>query len=206
MVQGILGKKLGMTRLFLEEGKAVTVTLIEAGPCPVIAIKPETAVQSGSLQLGFQTLAAKKVNKPRAGYFRKQGQDPVRYLREFPVREGEVQLGEAVRVDMFAVGDRVKVSGLSKGKGFAGVVKRHGFAGGKDTHGCTSHAVPGSIGSSAYPSRVIKGKKLPGHLGRRRVTVKNLAVVDIRPEFNLLILKGAVPGARNGLVAVYKQD
>jgi large subunit ribosomal protein L3 len=206
MVQGILGKKLGMTRLFLEEGRAVTVTLIEAGPCPVIAIKPETATQGGTLQLGFQPLAPKKVNKPRTGYFKKQGQDPVRFLREFPVRGGEVQLGEAVRVDMFAVGDRVKVSGLSKGKGFAGVVKRHGFAGGKDTHGCTSHAVPGSIGSSAYPSRVIKGKKLPGHLGSRRVTVKNLAIVDIRPEFNLLILKGAVPGARNGLVAVYKQD
>jgi large subunit ribosomal protein L3 len=205
MVQGILGKKLGMTRLFLEEGKAVTVTLVEAGPCPVIRILPETATQGATLQLGFQPIKKNKVNKPRAGYFKKQGQEPVRHLREFPVTGEEVRLGDEVRVDMFTIGERVKVSGVSKGKGFAGVVKRHGFAGGKATHGCTSHAVPGSIGSSAYPSRVIKGKKLPGHLGHRRVTVKNLAIVDIRPEFNLLILKGAIPGARNGLVAIYKQ-
>jgi large subunit ribosomal protein L3 len=205
MVQGILGKKIGMTRLFLEEGKSVTVTLVEAGPCPVLCIKPETATQRASLQLGFGPVRKNKVNKPRAGYFKKQGLEPVRHLREFPLRGEEVRVGDEVRVDLFTIGERVKVSGVSKGKGFAGVVKRHGFAGGKDTHGCTSHAVPGSIGSSAYPSRVIKGKKLPGHLGSHRVTVKNLAVVDIRPEFNLIILKGAVPGARNSLVAIYKQ-
>jgi large subunit ribosomal protein L3 len=201
MVQGILGKKLGMTRLFLEEGKSVTVTLVEAGPCPVLRINPERA----ALQLGFQPVKPKKVNKPQAGYFKKQGQEPVRHLREFQSTGEDVRVGDQVRVEMFTVGEKVKVSGVSKGKGFAWVVKRHGFAGGKDTHGCTSHRVPGSIGSSAYPSRVIKGKKMPGHLGNHRVTVKNLAVVDIRPEFNLIILKGAVPGARNSLVAIYKQ-
>ncbi|MBI5586146.1 MAG: 50S ribosomal protein L3 [Deltaproteobacteria bacterium] len=205
MVQGILGKKLGMTRLFLEEGKSVTVTLVEAGPCPVLRINPETETQGATLQLGFQPIKKNRVNKPRAGYFKKQGQEPVRHLREFPATGAEAQVGDEVRVEMFTIGEKVKVSGVSKGKGFAGVVKRHGFAGGKATHGCTSHAVPGSIGSSAYPSRVIKGKKMPGHLGNHRVTVKNLAVVDIRPEFNLIILKGAVPGARNSLVAIYKQ-
>jgi large subunit ribosomal protein L3 len=206
MVQGILGKKIGMTRLFVEEGKSVPVTLIEVGPCQVVQVKPESATQRIALQLGYQPSKKKAVNKPQAGYFKKQGLEPYRHLKEFAADpESSYQVGDEIRVDIFAIGERVKVRGVSKGKGFAGVVKRWGFAGGKATHGCTSHAVPGSIGSSAYPSRVIKGKKMPGHLGHRQVTVKNLSVIDIRPELNMIIIKGAVPGPRNSLVAVYKQ-
>jgi large subunit ribosomal protein L3 len=206
MVQGILGKKIGMTRLFVEDGKSVSVTLIEVGPCQVVQIKPEAAAGRISLQLGYQVANKKAVNKPRAGYFKKQGLEPWVHLKEFPAdAEPSYAIGDEIRVDIFAIGERVKIRGLSKGKGFAGVVKRWGFAGGKDTHGCTSHRVPGSIGSSAYPSRVLKGKKMPGHLGHRQITVKNLSVVDIRPELNLIIIKGAIPGARNSVVAVYKQ-
>lgn len=205
MVQGILGKKIGMTRLFLEEGKATTVTVVEAGPCPVVRVNSGSPTQRASVQLGYLPAPKKAVNKPRAGYFKKQGVEPVAHLKEFAAEEGAYQVGDDVRVDIFEVGERVKVTGISKGKGFAGVVKRWGFAGGKDTHGCTSHAVPGSIGSSAYPSRVLKGKKLPGQMGNRRVTVKNLAVVDIRPDQNLILLKGAVPGARNALLRISKQ-
>ena len=201
MMQGILGKKIGMTRLFMEEGRAVPVTLVEAGPCPVIQINPERA----SLQLGYRPVKKKAVTKPQAGYFQKQGVEPMVHLKEFSAPETEVRVGDEVRVDIFQIGERVKVTGRSKGKGFAGVVKRWNFAGGKATHGCTSHAVPGSIGSSAYPSRVVKGKKLPGHLGNRQVSVKNLTIVDIRPDQNLILLKGAVPGARNSLVTIYKQ-
>jgi large subunit ribosomal protein L3 len=206
MVQGILGKKIGMTRLFVEDGKSVSVTLVEVGPCRVVQIKPETGTGRFSLQLGYQPGKIKAVNKPRAGYFKKQGLEPLLHLKEFPA-DGEpaYAIGDEIGVDIFVIGERVKIRGLSKGKGFAGVVKRWGFAGGKDTHGCTSHRVPGSIGSSAYPSRVLKGKKMPGHLGHRQVTVKNLAVVDVRPELNLIIIKGAIPGARNSVVAVYKQ-
>jgi large subunit ribosomal protein L3 len=206
MVQGILGKKIGMTRLFVEDGKSVSVTLVEVGPCRVVQIKQETAAGRLSLQLGYQAAKPKAVNKPRAGYFKKQGLEPWVHLQEFPAdAEPAYAIGDEIGVDIFAIGERVKVRGLSKGKGFAGVVKRWGFAGGKDTHGCTSHRVPGSIGSSAYPSRVLKGKKMPGHLGHRRVTIKNLSVVDVRPELNLIIIKGAIPGARNSVVAVYKQ-
>lgn len=205
MVQGILGKKIGMTRLFVEDGKSVSVTLIEVGPCQVVQVKPETAAGRISLQLGYQAGKKKAVNKPRAGYFKKQGLEPWVHLKEFPADgEPSYAIGDEIRVDIFAIGERVKIRGLSKGKGFAGVVKRWGFAGGPDTHGCTSHRVPGSIGSSAYPSRVTKGKKMPGHLGHRQVTVKNLSVVDVRPELNLMIIKGAIPGARNSVVAVYK--
>jgi len=206
MVQGILGKKIGMTRLFVEEGKSVPVTLIEVGPCQLVYVKPESATQRMALQLGYQPSKKKAVNKPQAGYFKKQGLEPYRHLKEFAADpEASYRVGDEIRVDIFAIGERIKVQGVSKGKGFAGVVKRWGFAGGKDTHGCTSHRVPGSIGSSAYPSRVIKGKKMPGHMGHRQVTVKNLSVIDIRPELNMLIIKGAVPGPRNSLVAVYKQ-
>jgi large subunit ribosomal protein L3 len=205
MVQGILGKKIGMTRLFVEEGRSVPVTLIEVGPCQVVQVKPESATQRMALQLGYQPCKKKAVNKPRAGYFKKQGLEPFVHLQEFSADpEPSYQVGDEIRADIFEIGERVKVRGVSKGKGFAGVVKRWGFAGGKDTHGCTSHRVPGSIGSSAYPSRVIKGKKMPGHLGHRQVTVKNLSVVDIRPELNLIIIKGAIPGPRNAVVAVYK--
>jgi large subunit ribosomal protein L3 len=204
IMQGILGKKLGMTRIFIEEGKSVAVTVIEAGPCVVVQKKGEQA-QGAVYQLGFMPAKPKAVNKPIQGHFAKKGIQPMVHLKEFPA-SGDLsyKVGDEVRVDIFQVGDKVKVQGTSKGKGFAGVIKRWNFSGGKDTHGCTSHRVPGSIGSSAYPSRVIKGKKLPGHMGNRRVSVIHLSIVDIRPESNLLLVKGAVPGSRNNLLAIYK--
>jgi large subunit ribosomal protein L3 len=205
MMQGILGKKLGMTRLFLEEGKAVAVTVIEAGPCVVVQEKGEVNQQQ-VYQLGFQPAKPKSVNKPLQGHFKKNGINPQAHLKEFAAsQESSYKVGDEIRVDIFEIGSKVKVQGMSKGKGFAGVVKRWGFSGGKDTHGCTSHRVPGSIGSSAYPSRVLKGKKLPGHMGNRRVSQPSLSIVDIRPEENLLLVKGAVPGSRNNLLAIYKQ-
>lgn len=204
MIQGILGKKLGMTRLFLEEGKAMAVTVVEAGPCIVIQKKVEHN-QEAVYQLGFVPAKPKAVNKPLAGHFKKNGLPPLKHVKEFSCSgEQSYKVGDEIRVDIFQIGDKVKVQGTSKGKGFAGVVKRWGFSGGKDTHGCTSHRVPGSIGSSAYPSRVIKGKKMPGQMGNRTVSVLNLSIVDIRPDQNLLIIKGAVPGSRNKLLAIYK--
>ncbi|MBI4766807.1 MAG: 50S ribosomal protein L3 [Deltaproteobacteria bacterium] len=204
MMQGILGKKLGMTRIFVEEGKSVAVTVIEAGPCVVVQKKGEQS-QGPVYQLGFIPAKPKSVNKPIQGHFSKKGIPPMAHLKEFPASGDQAyQVGDEVRVDIFQIGDKVKVQGTSKGKGFAGVVKRWNFSGGKDTHGCTSHRVPGSIGSSAYPSRVIKGKKLPGHMGNHRVSTLHLSIVDIRPESNLLLVKGAVPGSRNNLLAIYK--
>jgi len=203
-MQGILGKKLGMTRIFVEDGKSVAVTVIEAGPCVVVQKKGEQN-QETVYQLGFIPAKPKAVNKPIQGHFKKNGITPLTHLKEFPAfGDKPYQVGDEVRVDIFQIGDKVKVQGTSKGKGFAGVVKRWNFSGGKDTHGCTSHRVPGSIGASAYPSRVVKGKKLPGHMGNRRVSILHLSIVDIRPEQNLLLVKGAVPGSRNNLLAIYK--
>jgi large subunit ribosomal protein L3 len=203
-MQGILGKKLGMTRIFLEEGKSVAVTVIEAGPCVVVQQKGQKN-QESVYQLGFIPAKTKAVNKPIEGHFKRNGVTPLAHLKEFTtLGDKPYKVGDEVRVDIFQVGDKVKVQGTSKGKGFAGVVKRWNFSGGNDTHGCTSHRVPGSIGSSAYPSRVIKGKKLPGHMGNRRVSILHLSVVDIRPEQNLLLVKGAVPGSRHNLLAIYK--
>ena len=193
-----------MTRIFVEEGKSVAVTVIEAGPCVVVQKKGEQN-QGPVYQLGFMPAKPKAVNKPIQGHFSKKGIPPMTHLKEFPASDDQAyKVGDEVRVDIFQIGDKVKVQGTSKGKGFAGVIKRWNFSGGKDTHGCTSHRVPGSIGSSAYPSRVIKGKKLPGHMGNRRVSVLHLSIVDIRPESNLLLVKGAVPGSRNNLLAIYK--
>ena len=204
-MQGILGKKLGMTRLFLEEGKSVAVTVIEAGPCVVIQDKGALN-QEQVYQLGFVPAKPKSVNKPLQGHFKKHGIVPQTHLKEFTAHgETAYKVGDEVRVDIFQIGEKVKVRGMSKGKGFAGVVKRWGFSGGPATHGCTSHRVPGSIGSSAYPSRVTKGKKMPGHMGHRRVSQPSLSIVDIRPDQNLLLVKGAVPGSRNNLLAIYKQ-
>ena len=205
MIRGMLGKKVGMTRMFLGEGKAVAVTVIEAGPCVVVQKKGEKN-QEQIYQLGFGPAKPKAVNKPLQGHLKKHGVDLLAHLKEFQAtEEASYNVGDEIRVDIFKIGEKIKIQGTSKGKGFAGVVKRWGFSGGKDTHGCTSHRVPGSIGSSAYPSRVIKGKKLPGQMGNRRVSQPNLSIVDIRPDQNLLIVKGAVPGSRNNLLAIYKQ-
>jgi large subunit ribosomal protein L3 len=203
MIDSILAKKLGMSRLFGSDGAVVPVTVLETGPCAVIQRK--TAKNDGyeAVQLGFIPQKEKRVAKPQRGHMNKAGKGIFRVLREVKTEAGEeLEVGGEVTVEIFQVGDRVDVIGRTKGRGFAGVVKRHKFKGGKATHGCTSHRVPGSIGASADPSRVVKGKKLPGHMGNVRQTVRNLRVIDVRPESNLLIVRGAVPGAINGLVMV----
>lgn len=203
MIDSILAKKLGMSRLFGSDGAVVPVTVLETGPCAVIQRK--TAKNDGyeAVQLGFIPQKESRVAKPQRGHMNKAGKGIFRVLREVKTEAGEeLEVGGEVTVEMFQVGDRIDVIGRTKGRGFAGVVKRHKFKGGKATHGCTSHRVPGSIGASADPSRVVKGRRLPGHMGNVRQTVRNLRVIDVRPESNLLIVRGAVPGAINGLVMV----
>jgi large subunit ribosomal protein L3 len=206
MPGGLIGKKLGMTRIFDNEGLAVPVTVIEAGPCFVVQKK--TAAKDGyeALQMGFDRRALGKCNKPAKGHFEKHGaKSGFKYLREFRVAEAEgFEAGQEITVEQFEIGDRVDVIGTSKGKGFAGTVKRWNFHRGPMGHGSMSHRAPGSIGASAYPSHVVKGKKMPGHMGSLRVTMKNLEVVDVRPEENLLVVRGAIPGPNQGLVLIQK--
>jgi large subunit ribosomal protein L3 len=206
MPGGLIGKKLGMTRIFDTDGLAVPVTVIEAGPCFVVQKKTSAKDGYEALQLGFERRALGKCNKPGKGHFEKHGaKSGFKYLREVRLEQGgEFEEGQEITVEQFTVGDRVDVVGTSKGKGFAGTVKRWNFHRGPMTHGSMNHRAPGSIGASAYPSRVVKGKKMPGHLGNARVTMKNLEVVDVRPEENLLLVKGAIPGPRQGLVLIQK--
>lgn len=205
MSKGLIGKKLGMTSLFMPDGRYIPVTVIEVGPCTVTQVKTEATDGYNALQLGFGAKKAKRVNKPLTGHMKKAGDKLHAVLREFPVENpDEYEAGQEITVDMFTVGEAVTVTGTTKGRGFQGVVKRHGFHGGKDTHGSHSHRVPGSIGCSAWPSKVFKGKKLPGQYGVDRKTIKNLTIVDIRPEDNLLLVKGPVPGPRTGTVMIKK--
>ena len=204
MMQGILGRKLGMTQIFADDGLAHPVTVIQAGPCLVVQRK--TAEKDGyeAIQLGLvEERPARRVTKPQTGHFEKAGVAPMRRLVEFDVdAEDDSQAGDQVKVDIFSVDEFVDVVGTSKGKGFQGVIKRHGFGGGKATHGSMFHRAPGSIGQASDPSRVFPGTKLPGQTGNVRVTKKNLRVVKIDEERNLLYLRGAVPGPKNGYVAV----
>lgn len=203
MINAIYGKKIGMTQLFDEDGKVIPVTVIEATPNKVCQVK--TAVTDGyeAVQLGFGTIKEQKVNKPMAGHFAKQGVEPVRYLREVRVADGsEHTVGEEVTVANFADVKKVDVTGTSKGKGFAGVMRRYGFGGGPGGHGAHFHRAPGSVGQCAYPSRVFKGVRLPGHMGCDTVTTKNLEVVRIDEDMNLIMLKGSVPGGKNGVVRI----
>jgi large subunit ribosomal protein L3 len=206
MPGGLIGKKLGMTRIFDNDGLALPVTVIEAGPCFVVQKK--SAVKDGyeALQMGFDRRALGKCNKPERGHLEKHGgKSGFKYLREFRVAAAAgFEEGQEITVEQFAIGDRVDVIGTSKGKGFAGTIKRWNFHRGPMGHGSMSHRAPGSIGASAYPSRVVKGKKMPGQMGNARVTMKNLEVVDVRPEENLLVVKGAIPGPRQGLVLIKK--
>jgi len=198
---GILGKKLGMTRVFRENGEAIPVSALEVGPCYIIQIKRAEKEGYNAIQLGFDLKKEKGLNRPIAGHFKAAGRGGFRVLREFRVDDPETyELGQEITSDIFDIGDRVTVSGTSKGRGFSGVVKRWGFSGGDTAHGCRSHKVPGSIGASATPSRVMKGKKLPGRMGYRRVTAKNLMVVEVIRDQNLILIKGAVPGSNGGLV------
>ncbi len=200
---GLLGRKLGITRVFLNDGRWVEVTLLQAGPCTVVQRKTKDNDGYEAVQAGFEDVKEKRCTKPLNGHFKKSGVPPKRVLREFRVDGAEeLKPGDEIRLDMFKAGDRVDVSGTSKGKGFQGVQKRHAFSGGPGTHGSNFHRAPGSIGQSAYPSKVIRGKRMPGRMGNARVTTQNLEVVDVDPEKNLLVIRGSVPGARGGLVVV----
>jgi large subunit ribosomal protein L3 len=203
MSKGLLGKKLGMTGLFTSEGKYIPATVIEVGPCVVTQIKTKATDGYDSLQLGFGTKKKGRVNKPLQGHFKKSGEQCFRHLKEFPVENPEeYSLGQKITVEMFKVGERVDVVGASKGRGFSGVIKRYGFHRGPMTHGSRNIRRPGSIGCSAWPAKVIKGKKMPGQHGNDRKTIRNLEIVDIRSNDNLMLVKGAVPGAESGLLAV----
>jgi large subunit ribosomal protein L3 len=203
MTTGILGKKLGMSQVFDTEGKVIPVTVIEAGPCTVIQRKTARADGYDAVQIGFRQTKAAKVGKPLLGHFQKAGKGAFSALQEIRVEAAEpLDIGAEIKVDIFKEGDVVDVMGHSKGRGFTGVIKRWGFKGGRATHGSMFHRAPGSIGASAYPSRVIKNMKMAGQYGNERVTILNLRVVGVEPEKNLLLVRGAVPGAKNSLVFV----
>lgn len=200
----ILGKKIGMTQIFTDKGEICPVTIIEAGPCCVVQVKTLEKDGYEAVKIGFLETDEKKLNKPTLGIFKKSGLKPYKILREFPIKG--MKVGEFITVEKFAKGDKVSVSGTSKGKGFQGVMKRHHFAGGPGSHGSMFNRAPGSIGASSFPSRVWKNKKLPGHMGLDRNTIKNLEVVDVRTEQNLILIKGAVPGAKGSLVEIKKEN
>jgi large subunit ribosomal protein L3 len=203
MVKGILGKKIGMTRIFHENGGSIPVSVLEVGPCYISQIKKVEKEGYDAIQIGFQLKKDKRLNKPILGHFKAAGKGGFAFLQEIRVDNVDsFELGQEITSEIFNVGDLVKVRGISKGRGFTGVVKRWGFSGGNKTHGSRSHKVPGSIGASATPSRVMKGKKLPGRMGNKKVTVKNLKVVDIVKEKNLILVKGAVPGSRGSFLEV----
>ena len=203
VINTIFGKKLGMTQVFSEDDQVVPVTVIQAEPNKICQVKTAETDGYEAVQLGFGTIKEKKVNKPMGGHFKKQGVEPKRYLREVRVdAAGEYNLGDDVTVANFAEVKKVDVTGTSKGKGFAGVMKRHGFGGGPGGHGSHFHRAPGSIGQCATPSRVFKGQKLPGHMGCDTVTTKNLEVVKIDEEQNLILVKGAVPGGKNAVIRI----
>jgi large subunit ribosomal protein L3 len=204
---GILGKKVGMTRVYDEVGQAVPVTVIEAGPCKVLQVKTEATDGYSAIQVGFGDKKASRVNKAISGHLKKSDSDGYYFIREFRVEDDSAyQVGQEVTLDtVMKVGDKVDVQGTSKGRGFQGVIKRHGFSGGGSGHGSMFHRAPGSIGCSAYPARVVKGKKMPGRMGNDTVLRKNVVVVDVRSEENVVLLKGPLPGAKNGLLKIFKK-
>ena len=205
-MQFLLGRKLGMTQVFSPDGGAISVTVVEAGPCTVVQRKTEENDGYAAVQLGYMPRKEKGLSKAALGHFQKAGTQPFRYLREVPLEDEDAGLeaGSLLDVTIFDRGDRLDVTGTSKGRGFAGVVKRHGFGGGPASHGGMFDRLPGAMGASAYPSKIIKGKKMPGQMGNEKVTTQGLLVVDVIPEENLLLLRGAVPGANNGFVVLRK--
>ncbi|MBA5867064.1 MAG: 50S ribosomal protein L3 [Nitrospira sp. CR1.3] len=202
MTNGLLGKKLGMTQVF-DESQLIPVTVIEAGPCRVVMVKTKDRDGYEAVQLSYGEVKDRKLSKAQLGHLKKHEAPSSRTLREFK-KAGDAAVGQTVKVDIFKKGDWVDVIGVSKGKGFQGVVRRHHYSGGPESHGSMFHRAPGSIGASSFPSRVWKGKTLPGHMGAERVTSQRLKVIESRPEENLLFVRGAVPGAANGLVVVRK--
>ena len=206
MVLGLIGKKLGITQIFSPDGQMVPITLIQAGPCCVVQKKTPEKDGYSALQIGFGDKKLKKTAKPILGHCKAAGGRAFAVLQELRIDNTDAyQVGQDLTLSIFKVGDKVKVSGISKGKGFAGVMKRWNFKGGQATHGSMFHRAPGSIGASADPSRVLKGMRGPGHMGAQKVTMKNLEIIEIRETENLLLLKGSVPGARNSIVTLYQQ-
>ncbi|RME22321.1 MAG: 50S ribosomal protein L3 [Candidatus Zixiibacteriota bacterium] len=199
----ILGRKIGITRIFAPDGEAIPATVIEAGPCPVIMRKTREKDGYDAYQVGFGVRRKQRTNKPMAGHFAKAGVEPSMYLREIRYDEGELEIGSELKVSMFKRGERVDVTGTSRGLGFAGGMKRHGFSGANKTHGQSDRwRAPGSIGQSSYPSRVLKGLRMAGRMGNKKVTVLNLEVVQVIEEENLLLVRGSVPGHRGSLVKI----
>jgi large subunit ribosomal protein L3 len=198
----ILAKKLGMTQVFLEDGKVERVTVLEAGPCPVTAVRTQERDGYVAVQLAFGASKEKHLTRAEIGHLKKVGAPPMRHVKEFRDEAGELLVGESVTVENFEVGQTVKISGTSKGKGFQGTIKRHNFASGPKSHGSHNKRAPGSIGASATPSRVFKGIKGPGQMGNKRVTQKGLEIVRLDPATNLMLVRGSVPGPRNGYVEV----
>jgi len=194
-----------MTRVYNELGRSISVTVIEAGPCKVLQKKTVGKEGYNAIQVGFLEKKESRLNKPEAGHFKRSGGTGYYHVREFRVTEPEIyEIGQDITLaEVVKIGDQVDITGKTKGRGFQGVMKRHGFGGGKASHGSGFQRAPGSIGCSAYPGRVVKGKKLPGHMGTDKKTVKNLTVVDVREDENILLVQGAVPGAKNGLVSIY---
>jgi large subunit ribosomal protein L3 len=206
MLNGIIGRKVGMTQIFEDSGEAIPVTVIQAGPCPIVQLKTQEKDGYQAVQLGFGKQKESRINKPKRGHFAKAGIDSAFVLREFRVQSlDDVSVGSIVDASVFSEGELVDVTGTSKGRGFTGVVKRWKFAGGKKSHGGEQDLRrPGSIGASATPSRVFKGKRMPGRYGAKRHTIQNLPVIQADPERNLLVVKGAVPGPPNGLLLIRK--
>lgn len=205
MSPGILGKKIGMSQVFRPDGQAVPVTLLKAGPCMVTQRKTPTTDGYDAVQLGLvEFIKPQRINKARSGHLKKAGVEGAKFLRELHLRPGDDDFkpGDKVLVDQFKPKDKVDVIGISKGKGFAGVVKRHHFRGGEGSHGSMFHRAPGSIGASSFPSRVLPGMRMGGHMGHEQVTVRNLEVIDVDTEDNVLVIKGAVPGPNGGYVLV----
>jgi len=202
MTKGLIGKKLGMTQIFSDEGVSVPVTVIEVEPSVVIQKKTAKTDGYDAMQLGYGRIKQRNVTKALQGHFKKADKGLFRVLREFNMDPDGCEAGQELNAEMFAPGDYVDVVGTTKGKGFAGVIKRHGFRGGRATHGSMFHRAPGSIGASADPSRVFKGTKLPGHMGSARKTVQNLLVWAVRPDMNVILVRGAVPGSKNGYVLI----
>ncbi|MDI6801773.1 MAG: 50S ribosomal protein L3 [Thermodesulfovibrionales bacterium] len=200
---GILGKKLGMTQIFSEDGRLEPVTVVEAGPCCVVQVKTPEKDGYEAVKVGFiEAKKAKNISKPSAGVFKKAGTPAFRILKEFPM--SGLKIGDMINAGSFSKGDIIAVSGISKGKGFQGVMKRHNFKGGPDSHGSMFNRAPGSIGASSFPSRVWRGIRMAGHMGSERITIKNLTIVDVRPEQNIIMIKGAIPGPTNSIIEIRK--
>jgi large subunit ribosomal protein L3 len=206
-MMGLIGKKVGMTQLFNEKGDIIPVTVIEAGPCTVTEVRSKERDGYVAVQIGFGTNKESRFSRPVLGQFKKRNLPPARHLKEFRITDASAyQVGQTLRATLFAKGEYVDVRGVTKGRGFAGVVKRYGFAAGHASHGPTHGKQPGSIGSSAYPSRVIKGKRLPGRMGGVNLTIKNLEVVGVDAEQNYVLVRGAIPGPPNGTVYILKRE